>query len=199
MRKLKRSEAPEFLTINWQQWGIDWEKRHKATPGAAFHWHEIGKEKVNHKLLPFLKEMTQNHCSFCDIFPVNPPSNETIEHFKPKTIFHREAYKWENLYYCCDACQNKGSDYNDDLIPPDAEYYSFDRFFRWDYTLGTLEVNEKADEADKIRARETIKAYSLNSGHPALRRRAARQRAKMPDEPIDDFAYRDFISNAPTE
>jgi hypothetical protein len=62
-------------------------------------WHEIDGAKVNQKLLPLLKNQTQDHCSFCDAFPVDPPSIPTIEHFRPKTAFPREAFKWENLYY----------------------------------------------------------------------------------------------------
>jgi hypothetical protein len=59
----------------------------------------IDAAKVNQKLLPLLKNQTQDHCSFCDAFPVDPPSIPTIEHFRPKTAFPKEAFKWENLYY----------------------------------------------------------------------------------------------------
>ena len=148
---------------------------------------------VHHRLLPLLKAQVQDHCSFCDAFPVCPPSNPTIEHFRPKTRFPREAYQWENLYFCCDFCQGKGEEFEEGLLRPDAEDYRFDRFFRWDFTTGNLEVNEQASLEDQQRATVTIALYRLNTGHPSLRRREARRRSKSPAEPLDEFAYRDFV------
>jgi uncharacterized protein (TIGR02646 family) len=193
MRKFQRANQPEFLADKWEQWGQVWERRRLENPTAAFHWHRIDGEPVNHKLLPTLKAQVQDHCSFCDLFPVNPPSNPTVEHFRPKTRFPREAYQWENLYYCCDFCQGKGEDFDESLLRPDGEDYSFERFFRWDFTTGRLIVNDQSSPADQHRAKITIDLYRLNEGHPSLRRREAHRRAKMLSDPIDDFAYRDFV------
>lgn len=195
MRKFKRGPAPALLLGKWESWGAQWEQRRAAIPGAGFHWHEVEGEPVNHKLLPALKAQVQDHCSFCDNYPICPPSLDTVEHFRPKTLFPREAYRWENLYYCCCHCQGKGDDFDEALLRPDAEDYSFDRFFRWDYTNGTLEVNERASAEDQNRARVTRSLYRLNVGHPSLRRRELRRRSLMPNEPLDDFAYRDFVES----
>src|SRR5688572_26274865 len=105
MRKFQRGHEPDFLTARWEAWGLAWEERHTANTKAVFHWHEIEGQRVNLLLMPFLKNQTQDHCSFCDCFPVAPPSIDTIEHFRPKTQFHKEAYKWTNLYFCCAHCQ----------------------------------------------------------------------------------------------
>ena len=197
MRKFTRLPAPEFLLDKWEAWGEEWKRRHDADPAARFDWHTVEGERVNHKLLPALKAQVQDHCSFCDNYPVCPPSHETVEHFRPKTDFPREAYRWENLYYCCDCCQRKGDEFDEALLRPDAEYYAFDRFFRWDYTRGTLEVNERASAEDQRRASVTLKLYRLNVGHPSLRRRELRRRSLMPNEPLDDFAYRGFVGSPP--
>ena len=109
MRKFTRLAEPDFLTDKWEQWGLDWERRKSENPGAAFNWRQHENEAVNQKLLPRLKEQTQDHCSFCDHFPVSPPSIETIEHFRPKARFPRDAYRWTNLYFCCTHCQQKGN------------------------------------------------------------------------------------------
>ena len=66
-------------------------------------------------------------------------------------------------------------------------------YFRWDHTLGTIEVNERACAEDQERARITIDLYRLNTGHPSLRRRELRRRAQAQLDPIDDFAYRDYL------
>jgi len=195
MRKFQRFDCPAFLKEKWEQWGQEWEQRRADNPQASFHWHEVDGEKVNHKLLPALKAQVQDHCSFCDLFPVSPPSNPTVEHFRPKTRFPREAYQWENLYYCCDYCQGKGEDFDEALLRPDAEDYSFEKFFRWDFTTGELMVNEQTSPPDQHRAQKTIELYRLNQGHPMLRRLEAHKRSKMQDEPVDHFAYRDFVGS----
>jgi uncharacterized protein (TIGR02646 family) len=196
MRKFERMPAPAFLLPHWEQWGIEWERRRNANSGAAFHWHRITGEPVNQKLLPQLKAQVQDHCSFCDNYPISPPSSDTIEHFRPKTKFPREAYQWENLYYCCNYCQQKkGEAFDDLLLRPDAPDYSFEQFFRWDYTRGTLEVNEQAPEQDQHRARVTIETYGLNDGHPLLRRRELSRRSRDPQAHLDGFAYRGFIEH----
>jgi uncharacterized protein (TIGR02646 family) len=197
MRKFTRLPAPEFLLDKWESWGEEWKLRHDANRAARFDWHKVGGERVNHKLLPVLKAQVQDHCSFCDNYPVSPPSRDTIEHFRPKALFEREAYKWENLYYCCDFCQGKGKKFDEALLRPDAEDYAFDRFFRWDYTRGTLEVNERALTDDQHRARVTLKHYRLNVRHPLLRREELHRRSHMPDDPLDKFAYRDFVGSPP--
>jgi uncharacterized protein (TIGR02646 family) len=194
MRKFARGVAPEFLVGKWQAWGEEWERRRAENPKASFHWHVVDGEAVNQKLLPVLKAQVQNHCSFCDSYPVSPPSVDTVEHFRPKSQFPREAYKWENLYFCCCHCQAKGEDFDEALLRPDAEDYSFDRYFRWDFTTGRLEVNERAPREDQNRAQVTVELYRLNEEHPSLRRRELRRRSKDPEAPLDDFAYRHFVS-----
>jgi uncharacterized protein (TIGR02646 family) len=195
MRRFDRLPEPEFLTDKWEAWGLEWERR--SSEGQAFYWHQVDGEPVNRRLMPFLKTQTQDHCSFCDNYPVSPPSLDTIEHFKPKSKYPREAYKWTNLYFCCVYCQQKSDAFNEAALQPDAEDYSFERYFRWDWTLGTLEVNERATPKDQARAKATIELYNLNKRHPALRKRALHQRAKDADSPLDDFAYRDYVSAPP--
>jgi uncharacterized protein (TIGR02646 family) len=197
MKKFERAAEPPFLAAVWEAWGIEWEQRHQNNPGAAFHWHQIEGERVNAKLLPLLKAQTQDHCSFCDNFPVSPPSLDTIEHFRPKATYHREAYHWPNLYFCCMHCQQKAAEFEEAILRPDSPDYEFTRYFRWDFTLGRIEVNEQASDKDQYRADITIRAYRLNEGHPKLRKRELRRRVKCADDPLDDFAYRDYVTGVP--
>jgi uncharacterized protein (TIGR02646 family) len=196
MRKFERVAEPEFLAGRWEAWGLEWEKRHQANLKAQFHWHELDGEPINQRLLPVLKKQTQDHCSFCDNFPVSPPSLDTIEHFRPKSKYPRDAYRWSNLYYCCMSCQQKSDEFDEALLHSDAIDYEFDRYFRWDFTRGLIDVNPVASAADQNRARVTIEIYRLNEGHPSLRLRAQRHRAKCGGEPLEDFPYRDFLGGA---
>jgi uncharacterized protein (TIGR02646 family) len=192
MRKFERGGEPDFLADKWENWGLEWEHRRKEKPAAQFHWHEINGVKVNQMLLPFLKKQTQDHCSFCDAFPVAPPSIETIEHFRPKTVFHRDAYRWTNLYFCCMYCQQKGEDFDESLLQPDADGYEFDRYFCWDFTTGEIKINTLATPQDQHRADVTIKLYRLNEGHPRLRKLAMQIRLANQDIPADDLDYRHY-------
>lgn len=192
MRRFIRADEPEFLADRWEEWGKEWERR--KAEGGSFHWHQLDGKPVNHRLLPRLKAQTQDHCSFCDCYPVSPPSLDTIEHFRPKSQFPREAYRWENLYYCCDFCQSsKKEDFDEALLRPDTEDYSFDRYFRWDWTQGLLQVNERASPEDQHRAEVTIRLYALNEGHAVCRKRALHQRSRDPDSPLDEHPYRDYL------
>lgn len=190
MRPFQRAPTPEVLSENADAWGQAWAERLDADPGAHFHWHTVNGEPVNRIILPPLKEQTQDHCSFCDAFP---PSLETIEHFRPKRAFPRDAYRWANLYFCCMRCQLKSADFDEKLLRPDEDGYSFDRYFRWDHVTGHLLVNELATPADQARAEVTIRLYHLNDHHPRFRKIEHWKRARIPDAPVDDFAYRSFI------
>lgn len=193
MRKFQRAEEPEFLASRWQEWGLQWEQRQAANSKASFYWHQLEGEPVNHKLLPILKAQTQDHCSFCDNFPVSPPSIDTIEHLHPKADFPRDAYRWGNLYFCCMYCQRKAGLFDQAVLRPDADDYEFDRYFRWDYTRGTMEVNEQATAEDQHRAAVTISYFRLNVEHPRERKVWQIRRAKLQDERLDSLPYRDFI------
>ncbi len=193
MRKFVRGEVPECLVSQWEEWGLAWERRRIDNSGAPFYWPTVGGSLLNQLLLPLLKAQTQDHCSFCDNFPVSPPSIDTIEHFRPKSRFPRHAFAWGNLYYCCMFCQQKSDDFHEALLQPDAPEYDFYKYFRWDFTLGTLEVNQLATPENQERARQTILIYGLNTRHPFLRRLAAKRRMQGPNDPIDEFAYRDFV------
>jgi len=197
MRKLTRVDAPAFLLEKWEEWGIHWEERRAGNPNAAFHWHVIDGEPINQRLLPLLKSQTQDHCSFCDGYPVNSVSVETIEHFRPKITFPRDAYSWGNLFYCCTHCQQKGAQFEEALLKPDEADYEFDRYFRWDFITGEIKVNEKASLPDQNRAAITIDMYHLNEFHPEWRRRELRKRSQGTNDPLDDFSYRHFISYPP--
>jgi uncharacterized protein (TIGR02646 family) len=192
MRKFDRAAEPGFLVDKWERWGLQWEQRRTENPAAQFHWHEIDGERVNQKLLLLLKGQTQDHCSFCDAFPVAPPSIDTIEHFRPKSSFPRDAYRWTNLYFCCMYCQQKGEEFHEALLQPDSDGYSFDKYFRWDFTTGEMIINTLASPDDQIRADVTIKLYRLNIGHPRLRKLAG-QRLSLTQTISQDFLpYRHY-------
>jgi uncharacterized protein (TIGR02646 family) len=191
MRKFTRLAAPEILLQKGAGWGEEWEKRQKE--GHEFYWHQVDGVPINQILVPSLRLQTDDHCSFCDQYPVSPPATDTVEHFRPKAKFPREAFNWNNLYYCCNFCQRKGVDFNDDALRPDDPQYRFNRYFIYDYTTGEILPNPAASGPERTRAEATIRLYRLNDRHPSLRRRALLIRSRCPDWDLDGFAYRDYL------
>ncbi len=194
MEKIKRPDAPVWLKENWKQWGEEWESRYAINNNSSFYWHTYKKRKTWDLLIELLSELTRNHCSFCDGYPMGKRIPYTIEHFKPKTRFPLQAYQWENLFLCCGLCQEKGDDYDERLLKPDEDYYNFDRYFDIDWANGELIPNRGASEEDRERAKITIRLYRLNSnGKPEDRLEELKKFDQMSNPEIDRFSYRFFI------
>ena len=195
MRKQTRGAVPGFLSSKWEQWGLEWAENLQKEKPAAWNWRQVDNQKVNHKLLPSLKMQAGDHCSFCDAYPVSPPSNETIEHFRPKSKFPQLAWQWENLYFCCDFCQGrKAEQYEEGLLSPDEAGYLFTEYFYQDFTTGRIEIRPDISEDFQSRAKCTLRLYGLNHpGHLPRRLEAQEKRSALPEWDIDRFAYRDFL------
>ncbi len=200
MKKFNRSAEPAICTEHSEAWNAQWVARLKANSGAVFSWYHIDKKSAREHMLPALRAQSLGHCSFCDAFPVEGVSNETIEHFRPKSKFPEQAYSWANLYYCCDACQNaKREQWDDQLLHADAADYEFSRYFDFDFTTGAIRPNPLATEAEQQRAAVTVKLYGLDL--PSRRRNrldeARRYDRSKPGELLDElWAYRDFLAPA---
>ncbi len=200
MRKFTRAAEPAVLQANCTKWNAQWVERCQAAPSPAFAWYVADGKSAREHILPALRAQTQRHCSFCDAFPVEGVSIETIEHFKPKSRFPEHAYTWTNLYYCCDACQNaKREQWDELLIQADADGYSFARYFEFDFTTGEIRPNPLAAKEDREQAIITIRVYGLDS-EPRRRNRLlqARQFVKIKDAGanLDEWPYRDYLGSA---
>lgn len=169
-------------------------------PGERFRWRVHEGQAVNRIILPALRGMTGGHCAYCDGFPIETVSRETIDHFRPKSLFPELAYLWENLFLACDRCQAAKADYfSSAMLKPDEDEYAFQRFFQVDFKTGRLEPNSAAPEADQERASITIRALRLNEhGRPMARIRALKDFGRLaPEEQsleLRDFPYRFMLS-----
>lgn len=203
MRKVTRTPAPDFLTNNCVKWGTNYENLRKKNPSAIFSWATHKGSKVNTLLLPFLMRMTSilmelenAHCSFCDGFPVEPVSADSIEHFKPKSQFPLSSYVWENLFYCCSKCQqSKLENFDEQLLKPDIDEYTFEYFFEYDTKTGDIIPNVDRSDLEIERAKITIKLYGFNDhGRPKARKRTIRQFVDSNNPILDEFPYRFILS-----
>lgn len=189
MMPCTRPACPDWLEAQWETWGQEYADKLVQEPRYRFSWKQYEGEKVNHRLMPLLREMTADHCAYCDWFPTDVGTDRTIDHFRPKALFPREVYYWPNLYLCCRMCQEKDdANYSEDLIRPDEIDYDFDRFFIYNYLSGKLDANPDAGERDRSRASLTIKHFKLNEGgRPAARKRELKRFRKLPAEDRHEF------------
>lgn len=197
MNPCRRPPCPAWLETHWDAWGREYEAKLEADPRYRFAWKRYRGQRVNRRLLPLLREMTGGHCAYCDWFPTDGPGTDsTVDHFRPKRRFPREAYAWPNLYLCCRACQRKDdSGFCDDLLRPDEDGYRFERYFVFNYEKGTIEPNLAASEEDQERARLTIRHFRMNAGgRPAARRRELLHFRRLDEQArvafLPDFPFR---------
>jgi uncharacterized protein (TIGR02646 family) len=204
MRKQDRGPKPEVLEHKEDDWTKGWVKR--SAEGGKFSWPQYDRKKLNAILVPLLREQTAGHCSFCDGYPVDATSPETIEHFRPKgkDLFPELAFAWDNLFYCCQRCQEeKREQFDEKLLKPDAEGFAFAKYFVCDFTTGEIKPSPRASEVDRERARITCELYGLNAhNRPTYRRQEVRKylNAKKLGEDVrlEDYAYRDFLELVPS-
>jgi len=191
MIKIERSDAPKWLLENWEQWGKDYEESGK------FEWRFGQQKKL--ELVDLLLDMTNDHCSYCDNFPMARSLQETIDHFRPKSIFKLIAYLWENLFVACSKCQQRGNNFNEKLLKPDEPDYSFHRYFEFDDETFMIEPQREATTTDKERATITITLFRLNGKEEDRgtrrdisleRRRIYQQFINDPNPEIEDYPFR---------
>lgn len=192
MRKQTRPPEPDVLQNNATSWNQDWEQKKASGSKTAFSWHES-----RDAIVDALKDLNQEHCCFCDCFPMADRSNEPIEHFRPKSRFPAEAFTWANLYYICEACNTaKHEQWEDGLLRPDGIDYRFDRYFEFDYTNGAILPNSLATSEEQSRAEVTIRLYDLdhleNRRYRQLELRKWNQ-SKVDGRIIDEWGYRDYL------
>ncbi len=191
MRRFIRLDTPQYLAKNWETWGKRYAQNKTQNSSHVFQWVTHQGQRLNQKILPSLTAQTQSHCSYCDGYPMKI-SDENIDHFKPKGNhqFYHLAFQWENLYYCCAACQkSKWESFHDDLLRPDDDDFSFQRYFIFNYSTGEIQANPAASENEIIRAKITIEILGLNHIGQCISRRHSVERFQ-PDSNLEDFAYR---------
>ncbi len=194
--KLHRPDPPDWLTTKYQGWGLKYETRKTASPGCSFNWPTYQKVRINLYLLPLLIEMTSDHCSFCDGYPMRSFGGNSIEHFKPKSNpkYYHYAYQWENLFLCCYVCQGAKLEFFDDaLLKPDEINYDFSRYFVFDFATGEINPSPASAIDEQKRALVTIKIYGLNNfDRPETRKQMFAQAfsRQTSDEDYSTYPYR---------
>jgi len=201
MRKMLKPPTPKWLKEKEDQWGEDfkqkkeeWGKAPKGKKLPTFHWRR-NKNRGYEEILKKLSTLTKHHCSFCDAFPMGSRIRSTVEHFRPKSEFPLEAYRWDNLFLCCDICQSeKLEKYDPILLKPDDKTYRFDLYFSIEPETGKLIPNPYKEFKIQSRAKKTIELYGFNNNGKPEDRLMELNKFERDSEPIiDEYPYRFFI------
>ncbi len=163
MKPCTRGREPELLEQYGAELLRDDAARRSANPTARFEW----RQREGRSLLMIVREalahMTEGHCSYCDGHPINDTGQETVDHFRPKSLFRDLAYTWTNLFLACSACNHaKGERWDELLLRPDDPDFQFERYFECDFATGKLRSAPTASPEEQARADRTIDILDLN-------------------------------------
>lgn len=172
MRKFTRKPCPNVLLEPFSKnntksrWIIYGERYAKQANRTYYNYPQINREKLNHLIFPTLIAQNDNHCSYCDGFPLMS-ADETIDHFKPKSKFPLEVCSWENLYIACAHCQKvKGDKFDILLIRPDELSYDFYAYYFYDFTEHEIRILPNLSIDKLERAEKTGEILDFN--HKAM-------------------------------
>lgn len=192
MRGFKRSAVPSYLHNSKELGEAYQQKRANRKKGEkdSFSWFELYDD-----LLKDISPLTQCHCSYCDLSKIKRGRvSPTIDHFRPKADFPLLAYTWSNLFLCCTECQKRKNKFDELLLKPDDDTYSFDDFFIINTISGFIEPHPKKDDDAKNRAEKTIKIFKLNDNdRPQYRLDEWNSFQNSSNQFLDDYSYRFFI------
>ena len=155
VRIRRRPRAPAALAQNKLAWTAKREK--VVASGTADDW---ATQKAKKALKKPLLAMTWGKCAFCE-GRLGAQAYAQIEHYVSRKVDPGRAFEWENLLPACEVCnRSKGdADHQGRLLKPDVE--DPEPFF-WITTEGKFTPDPRLNEADTIRALETIRLCGLN-------------------------------------
>lgn len=162
MHKLERPEAPGCLT-RYQQGSQEW---NRISPEEK---HEIWKQ---------LEVMQGQRCAYCEAHIY--PGRRHIEHFRQRSKHPQGTFQWDNLFGSCERADSCGKHkdkmrYSDGhILKPDVD--EPDDYLRF-LSDGCIVPRGKLPTDRHHRAEETLRVFSLDHEHGALRqmRRSALQ------------------------
>lgn len=193
MVKLSRVPTPDCLKSGTAKWTEEYLRAREKNPRHRFRWR---KEKTCYpEIRQKLMQMTGERCSYCDGF-LNRESRGTVDHFRPKETFPELAFDWYNLLAACDLCQShKLSKFDELLLKPDEQDYSFTRYYVLNYSSGAVEPAPFASAEDQARASTTLEMLGINT-EPRKRARLEQPAHFSRDKEanLDDYCYRYFLS-----
>lgn len=170
---------------------LTWNKAEKFKWAVTIEGKSINVKK---NFIPYLLMATNNHCAFCDVYPLDIIGENQIplEHFEPKSRAENKAYSWSNLFPVCYPCTDSKKDqFNEMLLKPDDDDYEFEKYFfvTGDGHLECL-MNDKNSKASV-----TINTYKLNRSYLVKeRKKHIRDYPKLKITNPNEYPFRYLIN-----
>lgn len=159
MRSVKRTEKPEILKEKADQWTQELLKAIEENGSYSKVSNTIKRRYNQPEIKQALKEMYDGCCCYCE-GRIGDVSYGRIEHLKPKANekFHKYAFEWKNLHWCCEVCNDNKNDKWDDnnpILDPTVDRIE-------DYLRINLISGEYEPINNNERAKTTIEHTGLN-------------------------------------
>lgn len=117
MHKVKRNKAP----IELQNKNNKIKKMDATQIDTTREWEKFSKSKLKKETLESLQNMYSFCCAYCE-GQVENVANGHIEHLKPKYLFPKLIFDYNNLHYSCPKCNtNKQGKYDERMIDPSVD------------------------------------------------------------------------------
>jgi uncharacterized protein (TIGR02646 family) len=124
-------------------------------------WQSSG--KLYEAIKSALNKISKNHCNFCDGYPLNETSKQTVEHYFPKADFSQKVYDWANLFFCCDKCQSSANSVAFiKSLKPDEPNFIFEKLFYFEPQDGEIKVLKQTDNNLESLAAKFLERYGIN-------------------------------------
>lgn len=188
MRPCTRGPEPEALARDGVALGRNYAARRRENPRYQFQW----RRPLMLVVRDALARMTDEHCSYCDVYPIDAAGEESIDHFRPKgrEEFYELVCAWTNLFLACSACNNaKRKQWDEALLRPDDPDFRFERYFEYRFESGRLEPATRASPEDQARARRTIEIFDLNRRGACANRRNTVEWIQRISPDVDAYRY----------
>lgn len=128
MIKLQRALEPVYLAQNKTSWLSSLEQAIVCYGGYKSIPRDEKEELIKHyrhkDVKSALESSSNGKCAFCECKP-GDSGNVEVEHFNPKSIYHKFIFDWDNLLPICRKCNDSKSNH-DTVVDPIVNPYNDD-------------------------------------------------------------------------
>lgn len=160
MRFVKRTKKPLSLSLYEEQWTRELLEQIEEKGSYAKVDDKYKNRYQQEDVKEALEKMYTSHCCYCETV-VGINTYGRIEHLRPKSLteFHKFAFDWNNLHWCCEVCNTsyKKTKWNFESPILDPSSDKIDSYLQMNLQTGKYEeIN------NNTRAKTTIEDAGLN-------------------------------------
>ena len=155
MIKIHQVQIPSILQKNQHSWTVNLLHCIKEYQGYSQIPENVKNIIVNkyreHEIKEAVKETTNGKCSFCESI-IETVDYINIEHFYPKSLFPKYAFKWSNLIPSCRKCNIPKDNFdtkNNPFVNPTKDNPE-ELFYYKDLKIKAIDDNIKAINTNKV-------------------------------------------------